>query len=219
MSYSASYVNGELVTTTASSLSLSKATESSGSSVGKDEFLKLLVAQMQYQDPLEPTSNTEWVSQYATFSELEEMQNVSNSMDLMRASGLVGQIAVISGTDSNGNEYSVTGKVDYVVYENSKAYLSIDESLYSIDDLQTIIDEAYLSAYSKASQLVSDIADLPEVDKLTLDDEEAVTAIEETYEGMSEYEKSFIASTVADVITAYVEKLASLKAEESSEDE
>ena len=33
------------------------------STMGKDQFLKILVAEMQYQDPLEPTTNTEWVSQ------------------------------------------------------------------------------------------------------------------------------------------------------------
>jgi len=44
------------------------------STLGKDDFLQLLVAQMQYQDPLEPTSNTEYIAQYATFSEVEQIQ-------------------------------------------------------------------------------------------------------------------------------------------------
>ena len=38
--------------------------------VDKDTFLQLLVAQMKYQDPLQPTSNTEYISQYATFSQV-----------------------------------------------------------------------------------------------------------------------------------------------------
>ena len=42
-----------------------KASEAS-SSLGKDDFLQLLVAQMKYQDPMEPTSNTEYIQQYAT---------------------------------------------------------------------------------------------------------------------------------------------------------
>ncbi|MCI5639975.1 MAG: flagellar hook capping protein, partial [Lachnospiraceae bacterium] len=49
---------------------------STGSEMGKEEFLQLLVAQMKYQDPLEPTDNTEYVSQLAQFSELEQMQNL-----------------------------------------------------------------------------------------------------------------------------------------------
>ena len=43
-------------------------------------YIELLVAQMQYQDPLEPTDNTEYISQLATFSSLEEMQNISVNM-------------------------------------------------------------------------------------------------------------------------------------------
>ena len=48
-----------------------KKTESNGSEMGYDQFLTLLCAEMQYQDPLEPTSNTEYVAQLATFSQLE----------------------------------------------------------------------------------------------------------------------------------------------------
>ena len=58
--------------------SLQKEAKTSNSSLDKDAFLQLLVAQMKYQDPLEPTSNTEYISQLATFSELEEMQNLTS---------------------------------------------------------------------------------------------------------------------------------------------
>ena len=47
--------------------SLNKDAKASNSSLDKDAFLQLLVAQMKYQDPLEPTSNTEYISQLATF--------------------------------------------------------------------------------------------------------------------------------------------------------
>ena len=46
-------------------VSSNKTDSSSGSSLDKDAFLKLLVTQMQYQDPLEPTSNMEYMAQLA----------------------------------------------------------------------------------------------------------------------------------------------------------
>lgn len=66
---------------------------------------------MKFQDPLEPTSNTEYIAQYATFSEVEQIQNMSKSMDLSRASSLVGQTVQITSTDDNGKETTKMGKV------------------------------------------------------------------------------------------------------------
>ena len=126
--------NGKIVET-ASHTSVSKAAKSS-SGMDKEAFLQLLVAQMKYQDPLEPTSNTEYIAQYAQFSQVEQMQNMSNSMDLQRASSLVGKEVYIKTTTSSGDTKLVQGKVDYVSYENNKAYLYINEKKYSIDDLE-----------------------------------------------------------------------------------
>ena len=93
--------------------------------VDKDTFLQLLVAQMKYQDPLQPTSNTEYISQYATFSQVEQMQNMAGTMELSRASQLVGQEVWIKTTTSTGGSGYIQGQVDYVVYENGKAYVSV----------------------------------------------------------------------------------------------
>ena len=119
MSLVAPVKNGEVQDVT--KLTSSEETRKSNSSLDKQAFLQLLVAQMKYQDPLEPTSNTEYISQLATFSELEEMQNMRGSIDLQRASSLVGQEVYVKTTDATtGSTDYVHGKVDYVVYENGK---------------------------------------------------------------------------------------------------
>jgi flagellar basal-body rod modification protein FlgD len=50
------------------------------SALGKDDFLHLLVTQLQNQDPLNPSDSTEFTAQLATFSSLEELQNINAAL-------------------------------------------------------------------------------------------------------------------------------------------
>ena len=181
-------------------------------SLDKDAFLQLLVAQMKYQDPLEPTSNTEYISQYATFSELEQMQNMSASMDLFRASSLVGQTVLLKVNDSSGRTTNVQGNVDYVVYEKNKAYLSVNGDLYSMDDLDTVADPTYLEAYKLAADFLNIYNKLPAYENLTIADREKVEKLDEMYNGMSDYQKNFLKDEEVATMQKYVKKMKDLVA-------
>ena len=81
------------------------------SALGKDAFLQLLVTQMQYQDPLDPQDNGEYLAQLAQFSALEQMtnvadglSNVSNLVSNIDTSVLVGQLSHMIGQDLQWNE-------------------------------------------------------------------------------------------------------------------
>ena len=189
--------DGQIVESTSQS-SLKKASDASKNGMDKDAFLQLLVAQMKDQDPLEPTSNTEFVSQYAQFSALEQMQNMSATLELSRASTLVGQTVSVNTTDSTGKTTTIQGMVDYVVYENNKAYVSIEGNLYALDDVYGVADTKYLDAYDKAEELAAAIIKLPSYENLTLDDKEYVDEVMAIYKGMSKYERSFVAGALVD---------------------
>lgn len=92
--------------------------------LGKDAFLQLLVTQMQYQDPLDPQDNSQYLSQLAQFSALEQMTNVSEG--LSKVSSLVGNIdtSVLVGQLSTmiGKEVQWT-KVTNVLDGDGKAVL------------------------------------------------------------------------------------------------
>ncbi|MBR1852770.1 MAG: flagellar hook capping protein [Lachnospiraceae bacterium] len=211
--------NGKIVES-ASQSSLSKTKEASANNgMDKDAFLQLLVAQMKYQDPMEPTSNTEYIAQYAQFSQVEQMQNMSASMDLQRASQLVGQEVYIKTTGSTGDTKYVQGKVDYVVYENNKAYLSIDESLYSIDDLDTVVDSTYKKAYDQAMDFAVSINKLPNLATISGTDMDKVDSLKAAYDAMNDYEKSYVASDVVATLNKYVDKVKEVRlaAEEAAE--
>lgn len=195
-------------TSSASSLANKDNTSAANSTADKDTFLQMLVAEMKYQDPLQPTSNTEWVSQYATFSELEQMQNMAESAEASRANDLVGKTVIMKVKDGSGDTKQIQGRVDYVVYEGKDAYLSIDESLYSISDLYMTVDDTYLDAYDKALEFSTRLGKLPDVDDITLQDKDEIEYLRKMYyDDMNDYQKSFVTSDTKKQLDKYYEQL------------
>lgn len=117
-----------------------------GSDLGKEDFLMLLVTQMQYQDPLDPADNTTYVAQLAQFSELEQMTNLNTTANNNSAYTLVGKEVLIRQTSSIGEIQEIQGRVDYVTIKNGDPYVSIEGNDYAYDDIVQVIDDAYLIA-------------------------------------------------------------------------
>ncbi len=89
--------------------------------VNSDTFLSLLVAEMTHQDPLEPTSNTEFVSQMAQFTQLSYAQDSSTYAKANYAASLVGKTATASKMDG-AQQVTKTGVVESVT-KSGKTYI------------------------------------------------------------------------------------------------
>lgn len=112
--------------------------------LGKEDFLLLLVTQMQYQDPLDPADNTEYVAQLAQFSELEQMQNLNSTMGNSTAYNLVGKQVLVRESTELGESREKQGYVDYVTIRNGDAYVSIDGQEFAYSDVAQVLDESYV---------------------------------------------------------------------------
>jgi flagellar basal-body rod modification protein FlgD len=111
---------------------------------------------MQNQDPLNPSTDTEFISQLAQFSSLEQMENLNTTLSNQNAFNLVGKNVIMNIDATDGTKGQVAGYVQYVEIKDGKAYLSIDDETYSIDNLDTVIDDKYLAAVLESSSNTTD---------------------------------------------------------------
>ena len=193
----------------------------SGSTLGYDQFLQLLCAEMQYQDPLEPTSNTDYVAQMATFSQLEATLSLTETQESANASNLVGKQVILKVTsETTGNTTYVDGRVDYVMYQNGEVYLSVNDKLYPADTLDTVADAEYYEGVTLADTLKNMIDSLPLKENLSLTYQKAIGQLREIYDGMTSYQQQFVSDDTLAKLSEYEKRMEQLvaQAEQNSSD-
>lgn len=182
-----------------------------GSTLGYDQFLQLLCAEMQYQDPLEPTSNTDYVAQMATFSQLEATLAMSETESNSMASSLVGKQVILKVTsETTGITDYVDGRVDYVMYENGEVFLSVNDGLYPLSSLDTVADGEYYEGITLATTFTNMIGQLPLLENLTVDWEKAVVQLRELYNGMTSYQQQFVTEDSLKTLKEYEDQMETL---------
>ena len=126
------------------------------------DYMQLLVAQLQNQNPLEPMDNQDLTAQLATFSQLEQMENQSAQLEglnsnfekvlaqsyLGQGTALIGKNVTFHIADENGEvalneaglpkEYS--GQVDSVRLNDGQVFLNVDDYVLGLDAVLTIED-------------------------------------------------------------------------------
>lgn len=113
------------------------------SSLGKDDFLRLLVTQLTYQDPINPVADQEFIAQLAQFSALEQMYNVAAQIerlaDIQLLTGGMGQAASLLGRtvvlfDAELGD-TVEGVVEAVRLEDGMPTLVVGGRRFSLYDI------------------------------------------------------------------------------------
>lgn len=105
------------------------------SSLTQSDFLKILVAQMSNQDPMEPTSNTDFLAQMAQFSMLQSITDLSASFATSQAYGMLGKYVHVQ----DGNDI-VYGRVNGVVNEKGVNYLLVGDTYYDAANVIGVTD-------------------------------------------------------------------------------
>jgi len=107
--------------------------------MGRHDFLMLLSAQLRHQDPLNPQSDSDFAAQLAQFSSLEQMMNMSESLNTMQAFGLVGQY-VIAVSTIDGVRTEVAGVVDSIFTNNGVKFAQIGEYAVRVSEINEVFD-------------------------------------------------------------------------------
>ena len=199
-------------------LEADKATKNTTTGYDKDAFMQILVAQMKYQDPLEPTSNTEYIAQYAQFTQVEQLSNMANSLALSRASEMVGKTVLVQQTSADtGKLVEVTGVVDFVTYSGNKAYLNINGTNYDIESVAQVYDTDYTDSQAVAKDFMEAIDKLPTSVDFISEEEHGLT-IDTMYkfytEEMSDKAKGMMDPNYITSLKQYVNRLDEIRGDE-----
>jgi flagellar basal-body rod modification protein FlgD len=97
-------------------------------------FLNLLVDELKFQNPLDPTNSSDFMNQIAELSRVEQLQTVSTSSEISEAAGLIGQS--VSGVDASGS--LITGTVTGVTSGANGPTLDVDGESVGLSSVQQI---------------------------------------------------------------------------------
>lgn len=138
------------------------ASKESSDAMGKDQFLKILITQLQNQNPMQPMEDKEFIAQMAQFTSVEQLSNISGqlqnlSQSLGAVSGLIGKQVSWIGTSEGSNESGVqSGVVESIIIRDQVQYAVINDKEVALTDITQISDvkpeEKILEASTSSSE-------------------------------------------------------------------
>lgn len=97
-----------------------------GNMLNYDTFLRILVTEMKNQDPTEPMDASQYVSQLASFSNVEQNIQINNKLEILLAASVVSQVDSIVGRTITSADGTVSGTVEEVRIGNTGLVAILD---------------------------------------------------------------------------------------------
>lgn len=131
-----------------------------------DDFMKMLLAELQNQDPLSPMDASQMLTQIGQITQVGSTQQLTSTLDsvllgqnVSNATSLIGKM--ITGIDDGGKD--VVGKVDKVTIANGKPVLNVGDTTVKLENVRSILPESTsdntddASAASKLAELLKQL--------------------------------------------------------------
>ena len=122
-------INGAVSTDTVSS---------SQQTLTQNDFMQLLVAQMENQDPMNPQSDTDMAAQMAQFTSLTQSSAMASSLSMMQANSLIGSTVTIQVDSQN----TTSGVVQGVTRDNGTPQIVVNNTPYGVSQVVTVTPPA-----------------------------------------------------------------------------
>jgi flagellar basal-body rod modification protein FlgD len=106
--------------------------------LGRDAFLRLLVTQIQMQDPLEPLKAESFIAQLAQFSSVEQLENTNLQLAILRQAEATSQALLLIGRNIATGEGGISGTVDAVVFADGQPKLLVGEQQVDPGDVTRV---------------------------------------------------------------------------------
>lgn len=132
--------------------SSSDTTNNPNAVLNQADFLQLLVAQMENQDPMNPQSDTDMAAQMAQFSSLTASTASSSSLAMIQANSLVGNTVTVQ-TDTNGD--TTSGVVQGMVMQNGTPEIMVNGTLYTLSQVTQVQPTATTTTPSSSTSSTS----------------------------------------------------------------
>ncbi len=124
------------------------------SSLGVDDFMKLMVTELQNQDPTSPTDTSQIMSQVSQISAIQSNQQLTKTMSSLQLQQNISTASTLIGKEVNGKTASgdsVSGVVDYVLVDDGDVSVYVGEKAIPVKNILEIYDPSVSSDTTSSS--------------------------------------------------------------------